>query len=157
MSDTETVIAPDFTLPVAGLDGAETVTLSALRGAPVVLFFYPRDNTPGCTAENLDFTARAAEFAAAGCTLFGMSKDSMASHEKFMGKKALSVPLISDEHGTACEDFGVWVEKKMYGKTFMGIERATFLIDAEGRVARAWRKVKVKGHADEVLEAVRAL
>ncbi|MCT4555705.1 MAG: peroxiredoxin [Pelagimonas sp.] len=157
MSDTDLILAPDFTLPVAGLEGAETVTLSALRGAPVVVFFYPRDNTPGCTTENLDFTALAPQFEAAGCKVFGISKDSLTSHEKFMGKKALSVPLISDEHGSACEDFGVWVEKKMYGKTFMGIERATFLLDAEGQIARAWRKVKVKGHADEVLEAVRAL
>lgn len=154
MSETPMPLAPDFTLP----SSADTdVTLSQLRGAPVVLFFYPRDNTPGCTTENLDFTALYPEFTALGCAVFGLSKDSLAKHRSFIAKKELTVPLLSDEHGQTCEDFGVWVEKKMYGKVFMGIERATFIIDADGRIARTWRKVKVKGHAQEVLEAVRAL
>ena len=150
MSDT----APDFTLPSTG--GAD-VTLSALRPAPVVLFFYPRDDTSGCTKENEEFSALLPEFEAAGIKVFGLSKDSLASHEKFMKKKALTVPLLSDEGSEVCEAYGVWKEKKMYGKTFMGIERSTFLIDAEGKIAREWRKVKVPGHAAEVLEAAKAL
>ncbi|WP_292286842.1 peroxiredoxin [Marivita sp.] len=151
-----TELAPDFTLPVQGGDQGE-ITLSDLRGTPVVLFFYPRDDTSGCTKENEAFTALEGEFSQLGVKVFGISKDSLEKHEKFMAKKALTVPLISDEHGTASEDFGVWKEKSMYGKTFMGIERSTFLIDAEGRIAKAWRKVKVPGHAEEVLDAVKAL
>lgn len=143
----------DFTLP--STEGE--VTLSALRGAPVVLFFYPRDDTSGCTRENEAFSALKPEFEAAGAKVYGISKDSLASHEKFMAKKALTVPLLSDEGSDLSETFGVWKEKKMYGKTFMGIERSTFLIDAEGRIAKEWRKVKVPGHAEEVLEAVKAL
>lgn len=150
MSDT----APDFTLPSTT---GEDITLSALRPAPVVLFFYPRDDTSGCTVENLDFTALLPEFEAAGVKVFGISKDSMASHEKFMAKKSLTVPLLSDETDTVCEAFGVWKEKKMYGKTFMGIERSTFLIDGEGRIAKEWRKVKVPDHAAEVLAAAKGL
>lgn len=146
--------APDFSLPS---DTGETVTLSALRGQPVVLFFYPRDNTPGCTTEAKGFSADLAAFEAAGAKVFGISKDSLASHAKFRTKQALTVPLLSDEHGTACEDFGAWAEKKMYGKSFMGIERSTFLIDAGGQVVRAWRKVKVPGHVDAVLAAVKEL
>lgn len=146
--------APDFTLPRH--DGAE-VTLSTLRGAPVVLFFYPRDNTKGCTTEARDFSALAKTFAESGTHVFGISKDSLASHEKFTAKQELTVPLLSDEAGSTCEDYGVWAEKKMYGKTFMGIVRSTVLIDAEGRVAHVWPKVKVAGHAEEVLAAVQAL
>jgi peroxiredoxin Q/BCP len=146
--------APDFTLPVTG---GGTVTLSDLRGAPVVLFFYPRDDTSGCTRESIAFSQLVGEFADAGCTVFGISKDDMKSHDKFVAKHALEVPLLSDAEGTTCEDYGVWAEKKMYGKTFMGIERSTFLIDGEGKVAQVWRKVKVPGHADAVLEAVKAL
>lgn len=155
MSDT-LEMAPDFTLPVQGAPEAE-ITLSALRGSPVVLFFYPRDDTSGCTKENEAFTAMEGDFADLGVRVFGISKDSLASHEKFMTKKSLTVPLLSDETGTASEDFGVWKEKSMYGKTFMGIERSTFLIDADGRIAKEWRKVKVPGHAEEVLEAAKAL
>ncbi|MBR9836526.1 peroxiredoxin [uncultured Salipiger sp.] len=147
-------MAPDFTLPSTT---GEDITLSALRPAPVVLFFYPRDDTSGCTVENLDFTALLPEFEAAGVKVFGISKDSMASHEKFMAKKSLTVPLLSDESDTVCEAYGVWKEKKMYGKTFMGIERSTFLIDGEGRIAKEWRKVKVPDHAAEVLAAAKAL
>ncbi|MCV3271114.1 peroxiredoxin [Roseobacter sinensis] len=146
--------APDFTLP--STDGGD-VTLSDLKGQPVVLFFYPRDNTPGCTKESVGFSESKPAFDAAGAKVFGISKDSMESHEKFVAKKDLTVPLLSDEHGSACEDYGVWKEKSMYGKKFMGIERSTFLIAADGTIARVWPKVKVPGHVDEVLEAVKAL
>jgi peroxiredoxin Q/BCP len=146
--------APDFTLP--STSGKE-VTLSALKGQPVVLFFYPRDDTPGCTKESIGFSESRADFEAAGAQVFGISKDSMASHEKFAAKRDLSIPLLSDEHGTVCEDYGVWKEKNMYGKTYMGIERSTFLIAADGTVAQVWAKVKVPGHVEAVLAAVRAL
>lgn len=146
--------APDFTLPQD--DGTE-VTLSDLKGKPVVLFFYPRDNTPGCTKEAIAFSEHLGALYAAGAKVFGISKDSVASHAKFAAKRELTVPLLSDEHGTVCEDFGVWKEKNMYGKKFMGIERTTFLIDAEGNIAKVWSRVKVPGHADDVLAVVRAL
>lgn len=146
--------APDFTLPQSGGDD---VTLSALRGGAVVLYFYPRDDTPGCTKEAIAFSDHLEAFHAAGAKVFGISKDSVSSHEKFTKKKELTVPLLSDENNTVCEDYGVWVEKNMYGKKYMGIERATFLIDADGNVAEVWRKVKVPGHAEKVLEAVKAL
>jgi len=146
--------APDFTLP---RDGGGTVTLSSFRRGKVVLYFYPKDDTPGCTLEAQDFTARAAAFAAAGTTVIGVSKDSVKAHDKFCKKHGLQIILASDEAGTTCEDYGVWVEKSMYGKTYMGIERSTVLIDAAGRVARIWPKVSVKGHADEVLAAAQAL
>jgi peroxiredoxin Q/BCP len=146
--------APDFTLP---RDGGATVTLSALRPGKVVLYFYPKDDTPGCTLEAQDFNARLADFTAAGATVIGVSKDSVKAHDKFCKKHGLSIVLASDEGGTTCEDYGVWVEKSMYGKTYMGIERTTFLIDGAGQVARVWPKVSVKGHADEVLAAVKAL
>ena len=146
--------APEFTLPVTG--GGD-VTLSALKGAPVVLFFYPRDDTPGCTTESIGFSENLEAFTAAGAKVFGISRDTMAKHDKFAAKHGLTVPLLSDTEGTVTESYGVWVEKSMYGKTSMGIERATYLIDAEGNIARIWRKVKVAGHVDEVLAAVRAL
>ncbi len=146
--------APDFTLPSTGGDD---VTLSALKGQPVVLFFYPRDDTPGCTKESVGFSESREDFAAAGAKVFGISKDSMASHEKFATKRSLEIPLLSDENGTACEDYGVWKEKNMYGKKYMGIERTTFLIAADGTIAKIWNKVKVPGHVDDVLESVRAL
>ncbi|MDG1067182.1 MAG: peroxiredoxin [Sulfitobacter sp.] len=146
--------APEFTLPVTG--GGD-VTLSALKGAPVVLFFYPRDDTPGCTTESIGFSEHLEAFTAAGAKVFGISRDTMAKHDKFAAKHGLTVPLLSDTEGTVTESYGVWVEKSMYGKTSMGIERATYLIDAEGNIARIWRKVKVAGHVDEVLAAVRAL
>ncbi|MEL7091444.1 MAG: peroxiredoxin [Pseudomonadota bacterium] len=146
--------APDFTLPQG--DGTE-VTLSALKGGPVVLYFYPRDDTPGCTKEAIAFSEHLAAFEAAGAKVFGVSKDSVASHAKFRAKKDLSVPLLSDENGTVCEDYGVWKEKNMYGKKYMGIERTTYLIDANGDVAMVWPKVKVPGHAEAVLAAVEAL
>ncbi|MDP2085461.1 MAG: peroxiredoxin [Gemmobacter sp.] len=146
--------APDFTLP---RDGGGTVTLSALRPGKVVLYFYPKDDTPGCTTEALDFTARRDAFAAAGVTVIGVSKDSVAAHDKFCRKHGLGIVLASDEAGSTCEDYGVWAEKSMYGKKFWGVERSTFLIGGDGRIARVWPKVKVAGHADEVLEAARAL
>ncbi|MEL6887220.1 MAG: thioredoxin-dependent thiol peroxidase [Pseudomonadota bacterium] len=146
--------APDFTLPQG--DGTD-VTLSALKGGPVVLYFYPRDDTPGCTKEAIAFSEHLSAFEAAGASVFGVSKDSVASHAKFATKKDLSVPLLSDEHGSVCEDYGVWKEKNMYGKKYMGIERTTFLIDANGDVAMIWPKVKVPGHAEAVLAAVQAL
>ena len=146
--------APDFTLP---RDGASNVTLSALRPGKVVLYFYPKDDTPGCTLEAQDFNARMADFAAAGTVVIGLSKDSVKSHDKFCKKYALGIMLASDEAGHTCEDYGVWLEKSMYGKTYMGVERTTVLIDGAGQVARVWNKVSVKGHADEVLAAAQAL
>ena len=146
--------APDFSLP---RDGGETLSLSDMSGTAVVLYFYPRDDTPGCTTEARDFTAMAGDFAAAGATVIGVSKDTVAKHEKFRDKHGLGIALISDAEGNLCERYGVWVEKNMYGKKSMGIERATFLIDADGRIVQVWRKVKVPGHAETVLEAVRAL
>ena len=146
--------APDFTLP---RDGGGEVSLSALKGGPVVLYFYPRDDTPGCTTEGKDFTALLPDFTAAGATVIGVSKDSVAKHDKFAAKHDLGIILASDAEGDVCERYGTWVEKNMYGKKSMGIQRATFLIDADGRVARVWPKVKVAGHAAEVLEAVKAL
>ncbi|WP_171204943.1 peroxiredoxin [Ruegeria sp. HKCCA0235A] len=147
-------IAPDFTLP---RDGGGEVTLSALRGSTVVLFFYPRDDTPGCTKESIGFSEQLQAFADAGAQVFGISRDSVAKHDKFVAKHGLTTPLLSDENATVCEDYGVWVEKNMYGRKSMGIERSTFIIDPEGKIARVWRKVKVPGHVDEALEAVRAM
>ena len=146
--------APDFTLP---RDGGGSVTLSSLRPGKVVVYFYPKDDTSGCTIEATDFTANLAAFQAAGTTVIGISKDSVKSHDKFVAKHGLGVILASDEQATTCEDWGVWAEKSMYGKKYMGIERATFLIDGAGKVARAWPKVSVKGHVDEVLAAAKAL
>ncbi len=146
--------APDFTLP---RDGGGEVSLSAQRPKKVVVYFYPRDDTSGCTKEAVGFTEAAEDFAAADTVVIGISKDGVASHDKFVKKHGLSVILGSDENTDVCERYGVWVEKAMYGKKYMGIERATFLIDGEGRIVRAWKKVKVPGHVDEVLEAARAL
>lgn len=150
-------IAPDFTLPRsdAGPEVAP-LTLSALRGGWVVLYFYPKADTPGCTTEALEFTRLAPEFAAMNATVLGISKDAPAKQGKFCAKHALGVAMLSDEASDTCEAYGVWGEKSMYGKTFMGITRATYLIDPEGRVAEVWPKVKVAGHAEEVLAAIRA-
>ena len=147
-------IAPDFTLP---RDGGAAITLSALRPGKVVLYFYPKDDTPGCTLEAQDFSARLADFQAAGATVIGISKDSVKAHDKFCKKHGLQIVLASDEAGSTCEDYGVWVEKSMYGKKYMGIERATFLIDGKGVLRGIWRKVKVPGHVAEVLKAAKAL
>lgn len=147
--------APDFTLPHAG--GGD-VTLSALAPAPVVVFFYPKDDTPGCTIEAGDFTRLMPDFAALGVQVLGISKDSVASHCAFRDKYELGVVLLSDAGGDTCERYGVWGEKKMRGKTHMGIIRATFLIGPDGTVARVWPKIgNVEGHAEEVLQAARAL
>ena len=146
--------APDFTLPVTG---GGTVSLSDLKGSAVVLYFYPRDDTPGCTKEAIGFTEHMAAFTAANTKVFGISRDTMAKHDKFVAKHDLGVPLLSDEEGSMTEDYGVWIEKNMYGKKSMGIERATYLVDADGKIARVWRKVKVPGHVEEVLEAAQAL
>ena len=127
----------------------------ASPGQPIVLYFYPKDDTSGCTREAQDFTVLAPEFAKAGVKIIGVSRDPMKSHQKFIGKYGLAVPLASDEDGRISDAFGTWVEKSMYGRKYMGMERATYLIGADGRVLKAWRKVKVPGHAEEVLEAAR--
>ena len=144
--------APDLT--VAASDGS-SVNLAS-PGSPLVLYFYPKDDTSGCTKEAQDFTELAGDFAKAGARVVGVSRDPMKRHEKFIGKYGLKVPLASDEDGRISDAFGTWVEKSMYGRKYMGMERATFLIGADGRIARAWRKVKVPGHADAVLQAARA-
>jgi peroxiredoxin Q/BCP len=145
--------APDFDMP--GDDGP--VSLAALKGKAVVLYFYPKDDTSGCTAEAQGFTAAAEDFAAAGAVVVGVSKDSAASHGKFRAKYALSPLLGSDKDGDVVERYGAWVEKSMYGRKYMGIDRSTFLIDGGGVVRKIWRKVKVPGHVAEVLAAVKSL
>jgi len=157
MSERPDVGDPMPAVAMTGADGAQLLPAD-LAGGKAVLFFYPKDDTPGCTTENLDFTALAGEFAAAGTRLLGISKDPPARHAKFAAKHALTVPLASDPATDGLADaLGIWVEKSMYGRTYMGMERTTYLLDAAGRIARVWRKVKVKGHAAEVLEAARAL
>ena len=133
-----------------------TVNLAA-PGAPLVLYFYPKDDTSGCTREAQDFTELASEYAKAGVKVVGLSRDPMKKHEKFIAKYGLAVPLASDEDGRISDAFGTWVEKSMYGRKYMGMERATYLIGADGKVLRAWRKVKVPDHAAEVLKAARGL
>ncbi|MFN4092398.1 MAG: peroxiredoxin [Brevundimonas sp.] len=145
--------APAFDLAT---DGGGRISLVGLKG-PVVLYFYPKADTPGCTTEGQDFSALISDFAKAGATVIGVSKDTVKKLDKFKAKYDLKVVLGSDEDGAACEAWGVWGEKTLYGRVYMGIERATFLIGADGVVKRTWRKVSVKGHAAEVLEAVRAL
>lgn len=146
--------APAFTLPASG---DRTISLADLRGRKVVLYFYPKDDTSGCTREAQDFTGAAAEFEAAGAVVIGVSKDSVKKHDKFIAKHGLQVDLVSDEDGAVCQSYGTWVEKSMYGRRYMGIERATFLIDADGTLRRIWRKVSVPGHVDEVLAAAREI
>ena len=144
--------APAMTVQAS--DGS-SIDLAA-PGTPLVLYFYPKDDTSGCTREAQDFTALAGEYAKLGVKVVGVSRDPMNKHEKFIGKYGLSVPLVSDEDGRISEAFGTWVEKSMYGRKYMGMERATFLIGLDGRVLKAWRKVKVPKHAEEVLEAAAA-
>ena len=144
--------APAIT--VTASDGSE-MNLAA-PGQPLVLYFYPKDDTSGCTREAQDFTALASEFRKAGVKVVGVSRDPMKSHEKFIGKYSLAVPLVSDENGRISDAFGTWVEKSMYGRKYMGMERATYVIGADGRILKAWRKVKVPGHADEVLKVARS-
>lgn len=146
--------APAISLP---RDGGDTISLSDFAGKNVVVYFYPRDDTSGCTKEALGFTENVDAFANLNTVILGISKDSVAKHEKFIAKHDLKIALLSDENGDVCERYGVWKEKSMYGKTYMGIERATFLIDADGKIAQVWPKVKVPGHVDAVLDAVRAL
>ena len=143
------------TVPSLTLDtnGGGTVTLPT--GEPCVIYFYPKDDTPGCTNEAKDFTAAGHEFAKLGVTVIGISPDTAQKHDKFIAKHDLGVTLAADPDNSAAEAFGVWVEKSMYGRTYMGIERSTFLVDGEGVVRQVWRKVKVKGHVDAVLEAAR--
>jgi peroxiredoxin Q/BCP len=143
--------APGFTLPA---DGGGKISLSDFQGRNVALYFYPKDDTPGCTAESCDFRDQAPDFENLNAAIIGISKDSPASHDKFKKKYNLNFPLASDEDGKVCEAYGVWVEKSMYGKKYMGIERSTFLIDAQGQIAAIWRKVKVEGHAAEVRKAL---
>lgn len=145
--------APDFNMPA---DGGGNVSLGDYSGRNLVLYFYPRDDTPGCTKEAIAFTGMADDFAAADTTVIGVSRDTVAKHDKFKAKHELTVALGSDEDGKVCEDYGVWVEKNMYGRKSMGIERSTFLIGGDGKIRKVWRKVKVAGHAEAVLEAVKA-
>jgi len=144
--------APDFSLP---RDGGETISLSDYKGKKVVVYFYPKDSTPGCTTEANDFTRLKSAFDAAGVEIAGVSRDSLKRHENFINKQDLKIALLSDEEGTMTDAFGVWVEKKNYGRTYMGIERSTFLIDESGKIERIWRKVRVKGHVDAVLAAAK--
>jgi len=146
--------APSFKLP---RDGGKNLSLKDLKGKVAVLYFYPKDDTPGCTTEAIEFTAQLAKFKRAGATVVGISKDTVAKHEKFITKHSLKIALLSDETGTMLDDYGVWVEKTNYGRKYMGIERSTFLIDKSGKIAQVWRKVRVKGHVDAVLEATKAL
>ncbi len=142
-------------ISAAASDGS-SVDIGA-PGQPLVLYFYPKDDTSGCTREAQDFTALAGDYAKAGVKVVGISRDPMKAHEKFIGKYALAVPLISDEDGRISDAFGTWVEKSMYGRKYMGMERATYLIGADGRILKAWRKVKVPNHAQQVLKAAREL
>lgn len=146
--------APDFTLPT---DGEGKITLSKLRGRKVVLYFYPKDDTSGCTAEACGFRDSFPKFSKIDAAVIGISRDSVASHDKFKKKYELPFTLAADEKGEVCERYGVWVEKSMYGRKYMGMDRSTFLIDGKGVIRGLWRKVKVPGHVDEVLKAVKAL
>lgn len=146
--------APDFSLPA---DNGETVSLSSLKGQQVVLYFYPKDDTSGCTKEAIAFSGLLEDFKAANTVVLGMSPDNVTKHDKFKAKHDLTVTLVADEDKTALEAYGVWVEKSMYGRKYMGVERSTFLIDTDGKIAKVWRKVKVPGHAEAVLEEARAL
>ncbi len=147
-------VVPALKLPATG---DQEINLKDLRGKNVVLYFYPKDATPGCTTEGLDFTAAAAKFKRANTVILGISRDTVASHEKFKAKQGFSFDLLSDKEEKACAIFDVIKEKNMYGKKVMGIERSTFLINDKGKLVKEWRKVKVKGHVEEVLEAVKAL
>jgi thioredoxin-dependent peroxiredoxin len=146
--------APDFDLPT---DGGGKASLAALKGKKVVLYFYPKDDTSGCTAEAIAFNGLREKFKAAGAVLLGVSPDNAASHDKFKQKYDLKFALAADENKTMLEAYGVWQEKSMYGRKYMGVERTTFLIGADGKIARVWRKVKVPSHADEVLAAAKAI
>jgi peroxiredoxin Q/BCP len=146
--------APPFDLPTAG---GGRVSLASLKGKRVVLYFYPKDDTPGCTLEALNFTEKTKAFAAQKAVVIGVSRDSIAKHDKFAAKHGLSVILAADEEGEVTEAYGVWGEKTLYGRKFMGVERATFLIDSKGRIAHVWRKVRVPGHVEDVLKVVKTI
>lgn len=146
--------APDFTLPG---NGAQNISLAGFRGKPLVLYFYPKDDTTACTTEAISFSQLLPEFQKSGASVVGVSADSVKKHDNFVAKRELTIALGSDEDTAVSQAYGVWKEKSMYGKTYMGIERTTFLIDAEGRIARIWPKVKVSGHAEDVLAAVKTL
>lgn len=146
--------APDFQLPA---DDGSLVKLSKLKGQAIVLYFYPKDDTSGCTREAKDFTDLASAFTKASAAIYGVSPDSVKSHDKFRCKHDLAIRLLADEEKEVATAYGVWVEKSMYGRKYMGVERSTFLIDAKGKIAKIWRKVSVPGHAEEVLEAVKSL
>ncbi|WP_422362957.1 thioredoxin-dependent thiol peroxidase [Pyruvatibacter mobilis] len=146
--------APAFSMPT---DGDGTAALKDYKGQPLVLYFYPKDDTSGCTKQAIGFSERLKDFEKAGAAILGVSRDPVKKHDKFKDKHDLTITLGSDEEGTVTEAYGVWVEKSMYGRKYMGIERSTFLIDGKGKIAQVWRKVKVPGHVDEVLDAVKAL
>ena len=146
--------APDFSLPT---DGGGRVSLKSLKGKKVILYFYPKDDTPGCTTEACGFRDALPEFSKVGAEVIGVSRDSVARHDKFKAKHDLPFTLVADEDGTLCEAYGVWQEKKNYGKTYMGIVRSTFLIDENGNIAETWRNLRVKGHVDAVLEKAKEL
>ena len=146
--------APDFELPS---DGGGRIRLSGLRGRKIVLYFYPKDDTSGCTREAVDFSALVDDFGKAGAVVVGVSPDPVAAHDRFKAKHDLAIGLASDEEKAVLQAYGVWKEKSMYGRKFMGVERSTFLIDGNGVIRRIWRKVKVAGHAEEVLQAARAV
>lgn len=145
---------PEFDLPT---NGGGSLNNKALKGKTVIMYFYPKDMTPGCTTEAQDFRDNIKGFEKAGAMIVGVSKDSVKRHDNFVAKQELPFQLLSDENGTLCEDFGVWVEKNMYGKKYMGIQRATFVIDGKGVIKHVWPKVKVKGHVDEVLDVVKGM
>ena len=147
-------VAPDFEAPI---DGGETIRLGSLRGGKVVLYFYPKDSTPGCTTEACGFRDLYPDFTGVGAEILGVSKDTIKRHDGFRSKYELPFRLVSDTDGAICEAYGTWVKKKNYGKEYMGIERSTFLIDEEGVVRAVWRKVRVKGHVDAVLDAAKGL
>lgn len=146
--------APDFSLPA---DNGKNISLSDYKGKPLVLYFYPKDDTPGCTKEACGFNENLQNFNDLAAAIIGVSKDSVSKHQKFKKKYALTFPLLSDEHTDICGQYGVWVEKSMYGRKYMGIERTTFLIDAEGVIRHIWNKVKVDGHTQEVIDAINNL
>ncbi|WP_422024948.1 thioredoxin-dependent thiol peroxidase [Pyruvatibacter mobilis] len=146
--------APAFSMPT---DGDGTAALKDYKGQPLVLYFYPKDDTSGCTKQAIGFSERLSDFEKAGAAILGVSRDPVKKHDRFKDKHDLTITLGSDEEGAVTEAYGVWVEKSMYGRKYMGIERSTFLIDGKGKIAQVWRKVKVPGHVDEVLDAVKAL
>lgn len=145
-------MAPNFNIPISE---GQSFDLSSNKGHKVVIYFYPKDDTPGCTLEAKDFRDHIEDFKKLGVIVIGISRDNLKSHEKFITKCDLNFPLASDENGEVCEKYGVWVEKSMYGKKYMGIERSTFLIDEDGKIAKIWRKVSVDGHVKEILENIK--